>query len=156
MRLRSAVAVVTIASFLFGTTAPAFAADQSRQVATKATIAHSVTTADLHRTAQISHEQANAVRTSLNAFLARPDVKSQMSRFGIGSEKMASHVARLSDAELARVQQQLMAADLQVTPAGIPRGALIGIIVGGSVMLILIILWAAVWAVNDDTYYYGY
>jgi hypothetical protein len=153
MRLKSVVAVVTIGSFLFGTTAPAFAADRTSP---KAISTHSVASADLHRTAQISHEQATAVRDSLNAFLARPDVKSQLSRFGMGTEKVASQIARLNDAELGRIQQQLMAADLQLTPAGIPRGALIAIIVGGSVMIILVVILVAVAAsdVTDPYYYY--
>ena len=153
MRLKGAVAIVTIGSFLFASSAPAFAADQNRQVPSKSASTHSVTTADLHRAVQISHEQASAVRNSLNAFLARPDVKSQMSRIGIGPEKVASHVARLSDQELGRVQQQLMAVDLQLTPAGISKGAIVAIAVGGGVLLILVVV-LAVLAADEGIYYY--
>ena len=151
MNLKGAVSVVTIGSFMFAST-PAFAADQDRQVSPKAASTHSVTTADLHRTAQISREEANAVRESLNAFLATPEVISQMSQLGIGHEKVASHVARLSDEELARVQQQLMAAGLQTTPAGLNRGAIVAIVLGGVTLMVV----AIVILVNADPYHTTY
>ena len=153
MRLKGVVAVVTIGSFLFASSAPAFAADQSRQVPSKPASTHSVTTAELHRAVQISHEQAAAVRDSLQAFLARPDVKSQMSRIGIGSEKVAAQVARLSDAELGGVQQQLMAADLQLTPAGISRGAIVAIVVGAVLLFVGVILFINLVLLKDTGYY---
>jgi len=139
MRQKAAVAIVTIGSFLFASSVPALAADQSRRIPSPSASTHALTTADLHRVAQISHEQANAVRNSLYELLARPDVKSQMSRIGIAQERAASQVARLSDEELGRLQEQLMTADLQVTPAGLRPIAIVAIAVGGALMFILLL-----------------
>lgn len=149
------VAMVTLVCFMMVFTVPSVRAavpegqDHGRSVATAVT--HTVTPAQLHQAVRVSHEQAVAARDSVAGFLARPDVRTQLRRVGLAPERVASRVAALNDEEILRLQHQIMAADLQNSPAGLSTGAIIAIVavsVGGALLL----LWILVH--EEDLYYY--
>jgi len=146
MTIRSATAMVTLVSFAL--VVPA----QDVRAATAAGPAHSVTRTALHQAVQSSHTQAVEARTLVNQFMARPEVQKQLKRIGVAPDRLMAKVATLSDDEIARLQQQVMAADLQAAPAGLSSGAIVAIVlvsVGAAVAILLIAYYA-----TDEYYVY--
>jgi hypothetical protein len=92
-------------------------------------------------------------RELVNQLMARPDVQKQLRRVGVAPAQMAASVARLSDEEVLRLQQQVMAAELQGAPAGLSTGAIIAIVCAGVGGLILL-TWLLIESTEDDLYYY--
>lgn len=71
-------------------------------------------------------------RARVDAFLARTDVTSQLSRLGIAPDEARARVATLSDDELASIADRL-----DRMPAG---GDALGTIVGAAVLVFIVLL----------------
>lgn len=90
------------------------------------------------RAALISTEQAIATehhldaRARVEALLAREDVRAELIGLGVDPEQAATRLARLNDAEIARI-----AGHLDSLPAG--EGA-IGAVVGAALFIFLVLL----------------
>jgi len=152
MTVRRFVSFITILAFLTVTSAPALAAEGARPGVPASN--HAVTAVQLHQTVQAFNQEAVAARQSLSAFVARADVRAQMSRLGVSQAKVSAQLARLSDADVLRLNSQVMAVDQQVAPAGLTGGQIAWIIVGGCLLVGLIILLAVVAADTDTSYLY--
>ena len=155
--IRRVVARVTLVCFVVmlsgQSVRAAVAEDRVPADTSTAANAHSVTRTELHVAVQTFHGQTVAARKSVNDFLARPDVRTQIRRVGLAPDRVMSRVAMLSDEEILRLQQQVMTADLQKTPAGLSSGAIIAIVavaVGGSLLL----LWLLVQEAESAYYLY--
>lgn len=109
---------------------------------------HAVSSQDLHQAVQTSALQTNANRKTVQEFLARPGVVAQIQRVGMTPEQVSSRVAMLNDSELLRLNQQIMAMDLQKETAGLSSGAIVAIVLAGVAGLALII-WLEVRAIDD-------
>lgn len=112
---------------------------------------HSVSRTALHQSVQSSHARAADARALVSQFMARPDVQKQLKRVGVTPAHMAARVAALSDDEVVRLQQQVMASEMQSTPAGLGTGAILAIVfagIGGSILL----LWLMMEEADDWDY----
>jgi hypothetical protein len=74
-----------------------------------------------------------AQRDTVLAFLARDDVKRQLTEFGVDANEAAARVDSLSDAEVARLASQIDSA-----PAGQGGGSIVVILL---VVVLLILVW---------------
>jgi hypothetical protein len=101
-----------------------------------------MSTADLHHIVSASSAQAAAARKSVQDFLARSEVRNEIGRIGFDPASISSRVALLSDAELLRLNSQVMTADQQIRTAGMPGWA-IAVITVCVVLLVLIVIAAA-------------
>jgi hypothetical protein len=108
---------------------------------------HVVAKADLHGAVVASSAEAATARKSVQDFLARSEVRTQIERMGFEPAAMSSRVALLNDSEILRLQSQVMAADQQSRTAGMPGWAIALITVGAVLGVLLIIGAAVVW--ND-------
>jgi hypothetical protein len=142
MRLKQAVALVTVASFMFALAAPnVYAADR-----------HSASSAQLHQAVQASHAKVAASRKGMDDLLARADVQSQLRLLGLTPEKVRAQVSQLGDTEIVRLHQQVMSAELQQAEHGLSAGAIVAIVIAGVVGLILL-AWL-LYHYSDETIYY--
>jgi hypothetical protein len=99
---------------------------------------HAVSSQDLHRAVQASDVQATANRKAVQDFFARPGVAAQIQHLGVAPDRISSSVAMLSDSEVLHLNQQLMAIDLQKETAGLSKGAIVAIVLGGVAVLAII------------------
>jgi hypothetical protein len=149
MAIRRVAAVVTLISFVL--------VFPARDVCAATTDAqgpvHSVSRTALHQSVQSSHARVAEARALVSQFMARPDVQKQLKRVGVPPAQMAARVAALGDDEIVRLQQHVMAADLQNAPSGLGTGAILAIVfagVGGMILLTWLLLEEA----EEDGYYY--
>ena len=70
-------------------------------------------------------------RSTVEAFMSREDVRSQFESLGVNPDEAAQRVAALSDAEVAKLADQI-----QSSPAG--QG--LGTIVGAAVLIFIVLL----------------
>ena len=144
MTLRGLVSIVALAALVFATSMQDLCAavpmEQASTAPTKMAAFHSTTPAELHQAAHSSYKQGREARKSVEEFLARPEVRSQIRHFGIAPEKLTSQVAKLSEADVLRLSDQIMAADLQKAPAGL-SGAAIALIIIAAVAGTAILIW---------------
>jgi hypothetical protein len=149
MTIRRVAAIVTLISFVLVFPAR----DVCAATADGKAPVHSVSRTALHQSVQSSHARVAGARELVNQLMARPDVQKQLRRVGVAPAQMAASVARLSDEEVLRLQQQVMAAELQGAPAGLSTGAIIAIVCAGVGGLILL-TWLLIESTEDDLYYY--
>lgn len=97
---------------------------------------------------EASNQRTNATRESVQEFFTRSEIRAQIQRFGFAPDRISSHVAMLSDAELNQLNQQLMAMNVQKGAAGLSKGAIWAIVLGG-IALIAIVTWLEVRAIDD-------
>jgi hypothetical protein len=81
---------------------------------------HVVAKAELHGAAVASSAETATARQSVQDFLARSEVRTQIERMGFEPAAVSSRVALLNDSEILRLQSQVMAADQQARTAGVP------------------------------------
>jgi len=112
--LRAVVAAVT-AGAIFATSLPVPA--QARMMSTDSVLAQQTASAD---------------RDRVQAFLAREDVRQQMSSMGVSADEASQRVAALSDQEIARIAGQIPS-----DPAG---GDALGIIIGTALLIFIVLL----------------
>jgi hypothetical protein len=112
--LRAVVAAVT-AGAIFATSLPVPA--QARMMSTDSVLAQ---------------HSASADRDRVHAFLAREDVRQQMSSMGVSADEASQRVAALSDQEIARIAGQI-----PNEPAG---GDALGIIIGTALLIFIVLL----------------
>jgi hypothetical protein len=149
MKVRSLLAAVTVfAVFFMYSTTDLVAAEQAQ-----ASRAHAVSRADLHQAVQDSHTQASNARKAVHDFLTRPEVTTQIQRFGVAPERLMTQVTMLSDSDVLQLQKQIMNTDLQKETAGL-SGAAIALIVIGGVAAMVLILYLAYRASDETIYYY--
>ncbi len=149
MNVRSFLACITVfAVFFMYSTQDLQAADQAQ-----ASRVHAVSQADLHQAVQVSHTQASDARKAVHDFLARPEVTTQIQRFGVTPERLMTRVSMLSDSDVLQLEKQIMNADLQKETAGL-SGAAIALIVIGGVAAMVLILYLAYRASDETIYYY--
>ena len=152
MKVRGILSVVTVISVLFMSSFQDLcAADAMNQV--QAARTHAISSAALHQTVQLSHQQASEARKSVQAFLSRDEVRTQIQRLGLAPEKLMTQVSMLSDNDLARLQKQIMSVDLQKETAGL-SGAAIALIVIAGVAGLAILIWLAAREADEHGYYY--
>ena len=128
MTFRCLVAITTLLA-LATSSAPVRAAEQAPDRSSAVRATHAVTSVALHHAVQEAHSEGAATRTSLTTYLARPDVRDQITGVGLAPDEVAARLAELSDVELARLQQQLMSDELKSTTAGLSAGATIVLVV---------------------------
>jgi hypothetical protein len=118
------------------------------------TSSHAVSSQELHQAVQASNQQTKANRKSVQDFFARPEVNAQIKRIGVSPEKLASSVSMLSESDLQSLNQQIMSMDQQKATAGLSKGAIWAIVLGGSALL-AIVIWLNYRAVDEinDSYY---
>jgi hypothetical protein len=116
---------------------------------------HAVSSQDLHKAVQASDLQATANRKAVQNFFARPEVSAQIQRVGIAPDRISSSVALLSDSEVLRLNQQIMAMDLQKETTGLGAGAIVAIVLGGVALLILI-CYLLYRDAEDNGYHYSW
>ena len=80
----------------------------------------------------LSQQHSVAQRSSVEAFLAREDVKDELTRFGVDPKVAAQRVASLSDDEIKEIAQKIDA-----DPAG--QGA-VGALVFAALVVFLVLL----------------
>jgi len=116
------------------------AADAVRQVRTDL---HLVSGPELHKTVQAAESRAREARAGMRALLDRTEVSSQIRRMGLNPDRLAAQLAALSDAEVLRLHQQTMNAELQGEAAGLSKGAIWAIVLAGiaATILINVLLW---------------
>jgi len=104
---------------------------------------HLVSGPDLHKSVQAAESGAREVRAGMRAFLARTEVSSQIRRMGLNPDRVAAQLAALSDAEVLRLHQQTMNAELQGEAAGLSKGAIWAIVLAGiaATILLNVLLW---------------
>ncbi len=147
MRMRMIFAVVTgVAFFLVVSTQDLRAAEAANPGSGERL--HVVAKAELHGAVVASSAEAATARQSVQDFLARSEVRTQIERMGFEPADVASRVALLSDSEILRLQSQVMSADQQIQTAGFPGWAIVLITVG-AVLGVLIIL-AAIYYGNEQ------
>jgi len=152
MTARRLTSFVTILAFLAATSSPALASGGARPAPQTA---HALSAVQLHKSAQTFSDQAIAARQYVRKFLSREDVRSQMNFVGLSADTVIAQVARLNDAEIARIHEQVMALDEQVVPAaGLSTGAIVMIVVAGVLAIGAIILVIA--TAGDDSGYHYY
>jgi len=99
---------------------------------------HSLTPAELHNAVRTSSVERLAAHKTVEDFLARVEVKKQMERMGFEPASIASRVAMLGDADLLRLQTQVMEANEQLrATASVPWW---GWLVVTSVLVVLALL----------------
>jgi len=149
MTIRRVAAMVTLISFVLVFPAR----DVCAATADGRGPVHSVSRTALHQSVQSSHARAVEARALVNQFMARSDVQKQLKRVGVAPAQMTARVATLSDDEVLRLQQHVMAAELQSAPAGLSTGAIIAIVCAGVGGLILL-TWLLIESAEEDGYYY--
>jgi hypothetical protein len=149
MTMRRVAAVVTLISFVLVFPAR----DVCAATAGGQGPVHSVSRTALHQSVQSSHARVAEARALVNQFMARPDVQKQLKRVGVPPAQMTARVAALSDEEIVRLQQHVMAADLQSAPAGLSTGAILAIVFAGIGGLILL-TWLLIEAADEEYYWY--
>lgn len=80
----------------------------------------------------ITAEQSKSDRATVEAFMARDDVRAQFEQLGVDPAEADARVAALSDEEVAK-----LADNINTAPAG--QGAL-GIIIGAGLVIFLVLL----------------
>jgi hypothetical protein len=80
----------------------------------------------------IATEQGQDARTRIELLLAREDVRAELIGLGVDPDQASARLARLNDAEVARI-----AGHLNTLPAG--EGA-IGAVVGAALFIFLVLL----------------
>jgi integral membrane sensor domain MASE1 len=145
VRIRKAVATVVLIS-LVGLW-PASSALEAQQ-------AHGVTSAQLHKAVLTSSEQVAAARTNITGLLERGDVQKDLHRLGVSPQRLQAQVGLLTDADVLKLQGQMMNAQLQNARSGLSSGAIVAIVLGGIAGSVMI-LWLELRAIDDDTYYYN-
>jgi len=152
MKVRAVLSLITLTAVLimYSTqdlrAAGAAASESANRV-------HAVSSAGLHEAVLVSQQQADEARKTLQSFLARPDVRTQIQRFGLSPEKVENRLAMLSDADLLRLQNQIMSADMQKGTAGLSGAAIALIVIAavGGVILLLVLLY---YLADDESIYY--
>ena len=139
MRMRMFFAVVTGVAFFLAVST------QDLRAATAADPAygdklHVVAKAELHDAIVASSAEAAAARQSVKDFLARSQVQSQIERMGFEPAAISSRVALLNDSEILRLQSQVMAADQQSRPAGLPAWGWIAIGIGIAIGIVGLVI----------------
>ncbi|HET97225.1 MAG TPA: hypothetical protein ENN98_00685 [Desulfurivibrio alkaliphilus] len=76
-------------------------------------------------------QASNEARTRVALFLERDEVRLALARHGISPAEAGSRVAALTDAEVARLAQEI---------DHLPAGASVGTIVGASVFVFIVLL----------------
>ena len=152
MKMRAVLSVITVFAVLFMVSSQDLCAAEAENQARAAGM-HAISTSALHQTVQTSQRQAAEARKSVQAYLSRDDVRSQIQRLGLAPEKLMAQVSMLGDDDLARLQKQIMGADMQKETAGL-SGAAIALIVIGGVALLAILIWIAARAAEEGGYYY--
>jgi hypothetical protein len=138
MRMRMIFAVVTgVAFFLVVSTQDLRAAEAANPGSGEKL--HVVAKAELHGAVVASSAEGAAARKSVQDFLARSEVRTQIERMGFEPADVASRVALLSDSEILRLQSQVMSADQQIQTAGFPGWAIVLITVGAVLGVLVII-----------------
>ena len=100
---------------------------------------HVVAKAELHGAVVASSAEVATARQSVQDFLARSEVRTQIERIGFEPADVSSRVALLSDSEILRLQSQVMSADQQIRTAGMPGWAIVVIAVGATLVVLGII-----------------
>jgi hypothetical protein len=101
--------------------------------------------ADLHRTILTQRAQVEHARANVQAVLAQTDVQARIRRVGLDARVLATRVSKLSDAEILRLESQLMDARVRLGTSGLGGGAIAAIVivgVAGTVAIMYIILSA--------------
>jgi hypothetical protein len=101
---------------------------------------HVLAKTELHSAVVASSAEAAKARKSVQGFLARSEVRTQIERMGFEPVAVSSRVALLSDSEILRIQSQVMSADQQIRTAGMKSSTIALIIVGAAVGVVLIIV----------------
>jgi hypothetical protein len=144
MVFRKSVAVVTVtALFVVGLAPAAFAADT-----------RSLTSARMHQAVQDTRVQASDARRAMDQLLQTGPIQAQIRRVGMSPDAIRAKVAALDDAEIVRLQAQVMPKGLQQNTSGLSSGAIVAIVVAG-VAGIVIFYWILLREV-DDVYNYSY
>lgn len=149
MTVRGFVSIVALAALIFATSVQDLRAagpmGQAGTVPSKMAAFHATTTAELHQAAHASYKQGREARKSVEEFLARPEVRNQIQHLGIAPERLTSQIAKLSEADILRLSDQMMAADMQKAPAGLSTTAIVLIIVAAAVGTGILI-----WLLSDE------
>lgn len=80
----------------------------------------------------VSAEQSKADRATVEAFMARDDVRAQFEKMGVDPAEADSRVAALSDAEVSK-----LAGNINSAPAG---QGVVGAIIGAGLIIFLVLL----------------
>ena len=156
MTIRGFISIVAVAALVFATSlqdlrAAGPAVNEKPDLAGVAAF-RSTTSVELHQVVQESHRRGLEARRSVEGFLARPEVRNQIRNLGISSETLAARVALLSEADVLRLNDRIMASDLQNAPAGLSSGAIVAIVliaVAGGILL----LWLLIEEADEDWNY---
>jgi hypothetical protein len=116
---------------------------------------HVVSQEQLHQAVLYSDHQISLERKAVQDFIDRPEVQAQFKAMRLSPEKLKA--AMLSDKEIQTIHQQIMTWDAQKNTAGLSKGAIVAIVLGGVAILALVI-YLAVRAVDEtvDDYDYYY
>jgi len=140
MKTRVLLAIVTGVVFLFAVSTQDLRAAAATHPASAEQL-HGIGKAELHRAVLSSSAEAAAARKSVQDFLARPEVQSQVEQLGLEPAAVTACAALLSDSDLLRLNAQVMAADQQIRTAGFPGWAIVLITVGVVLGTLLIIAY---------------
>jgi hypothetical protein len=105
---------------------------------------HVVAKADLHGAVVASSAEVATARQSVQDFLARSEVRTQIERIGFEPADVSSRVAQLSDSEILRLQSQVMSADQQIRTAGVPIVGWVLIFSAIAIGAIVILIFAQI------------
>jgi hypothetical protein len=105
---------------------------------------HVVAKAELHGAVVASSAEAATARQSVQDFLARSEVRTQIERIGFEPADVSSRVAQLSDSEILRLQSQVMSADQQIRTAGVPIVGWVLIFSAIAIGAIVILIFAQI------------
>ena len=146
MSLRKLIAAVTMVALVSTGIAPAAFAAETR----------SVSSAQMHQAIRASQSRVASARVSLDQLLQAPRVQQQLRSAGLAPDAVRARVARLSDAEIVRLEAQVMPDGLQSATAGLSSGAIVAIVIAGVVTIAacLYVIYKAAEDINDNDYYY--
>ena len=107
MRMRMIFAVVTGVAFLLAVSTQDLRAAEAANPGSGERL-HVVAKAELHGAVVASSAEAVTARQSVQDFLARSEVRTQIERMGFEPAAVSSRVALLNDSEILRLQSQVM------------------------------------------------
>jgi hypothetical protein len=145
MSFRKVISTVTVVALVSTGVVPAAFAAEVR----------GVSPAQMHQAVRASEVRAAAARASLDQLLQAPRIQQQLRSAGLAPDVVRAQVARLSDAEIARLEAQVMPDGLQAATAGLSSGAIVAIVIAGvaTIALCVYVIYKAADDINNDYYY---
>jgi hypothetical protein len=138
MRIRMIFAVVTGVAFFIAVSTQDLRAAEAANPGSGEKL-HVIAKAELHGAVVASSAEGAAARKSVQDFLTRSEVRTQIERMGFEPADVSSRVAFLNESEILRLQSQVMAADQQIQTAGFPGWAIVLITIGAVLGVLMII-----------------